>query len=127
MERGIAYKDEIKINKCTRLLNSGLKKYNPLLFTDVMKYVKSKRDESSKGLQKHSFELSEVDKHILGDLTIEHLGGVVYSISCEDILYEYTMTEPIVYRGKCIPGTKSSLANKIKFKIDYLHMCNKIK
>lgn len=120
----LIYESDYKISQCTRLLHSGLKKYSPLLFTNVMNYVKSHRSEI--GMQTHTFNLSEVDKHILGDLTIEYLGGVIYSISCKDILHEYTLVEPIVYKGKSVPGTKSMLSNKIRFKIDYLQMCGKL-
>ena len=127
MERGksnIPYDTDLKITQCTRLLHSGLKKYNSLLYSEVMKYVKSMKSE--KRMQEHTFELSEVDSYILGDLSIQYLGGVVYSISCKDVLYEYTVVEPVVYKGRFIPGTKSDLTNKIKFKIDYLQMCGKI-
>ena len=127
MERdklNILYGADLKITQCTRLLHSGLKKYNPLLYSEVMKYVKSMKSE--KGMQEHTFKLSEVDSHVLGDLSIQHLGSVIYSISCKDILYEYTIVEPVVYKGRFIPGTKSALTNKIKFKIDYLQMYGKI-
>lgn len=127
MKRGksnISYYDDFKITQCTRLLYSGLKKYNPLLFTEVIKYLKGVK--SDKVMKEHTFKLSEVDSHILGDLSIQHLGGVIYSISCKDVLYEYTIVEPVLYKGKFIPGTKSALTNKIKFKIDYLQMCGKL-
>lgn len=118
------FESDFKVSQCTRLLHSGLKKYSPLLFMNVMGYVKSHNTDV--GMQRHTFDLSEVDKHILGDLTIEHLGGVVYSISCKDVLHEYTLVEPVVYKGKSVPGTKSALSNKIRFKIDYLQMCGKL-
>lgn len=116
----ISYSDDVSICKCSRLLNSGLKKYNPMLYTEVIKYLKSMKSET--GIREHSFELSDYDKNILGDLTIKHLGGVIYSFSCDEVLNEYTMVEPVVYKGKFIPGTKSDLTKKIKFKIDFLDM-----
>lgn len=114
---------EKQLNYCNRLLN-GLKRYNVQLFSKVFKFLKSADHVSS--LTTHEFELSDIDKMILGDLVIEYMNGAVYSISCEKILFEYTLVEPVVRYGVFVPGTNSDVTKKINFRLDYLKSLGKI-
>lgn len=108
LEKQVAY--------CGRLLN-GLKEYNKLLYSKVMAYLREV--DRTCGNVTHEFELSGMDKAILGDLVIKHFNGMVLEISCSKVLYEYTLVQPVVFRGVMVPGTKSDLTNKIKFKVNF--------
>jgi len=105
---------EKQVDECVRLLN-GLKHYSPHLHKEVLDWV---HNDSNKTKNTHTFELRELDKSILGTLTIKKLGTRVNEISCAETLYEYTMAQPKAYNKVAIPGTTSAITNKIKFKVD---------
>lgn len=116
------FEQEKQAAYCGRLLN-GLKEYSPLLFTKVIKYLKTVDNDCN--MVSHKFDLSEVDKLVLGDLVIKHFNGMLMDVSCKNVLYEYTLVKPVVYQGVMVPGTNSTLTNKIKFKVNYFKTLNK--